>query len=158
MLEPQTLPDGFLVLKDCASPLVLLILLYSSRVVQAAQNILCGCLRNSWRLRLLELEEGLVSVDALLQEAEGKDHVEPENAGEELLVFFEVLQVGVEYVQQEVEVGVGFALEDYSALTWVAETAIELGLGELIELVPRSADPKDLFGALRLPQPQPATV
>ena len=53
---------------------------------------------------------------------------------------------------------VGFALEDYSALTWVAETAIELGLGELIELVPRSADPKDLFGALRLPQPQPATV
>ena len=55
---------------------------------------------------------------------------------------------------------VGFALEDYSALAWVAETASELGLGEVIDLVPRAADPKDLFGALRLPQPlrQPATV
>jgi len=50
---------------------------------------------------------------------------------------------------------VGFALEDYSALAWVAETATELGLGEVIELVPQAADPKDLFGVLRLPVPRP---
>ncbi|PXW98703.1 ornithine cyclodeaminase [Sphaerotilus hippei] len=44
---------------------------------------------------------------------------------------------------------VGFALEDHAALTFMGETAAELGIGELIELVPRTADPKDLFGLLR---------
>ena len=44
---------------------------------------------------------------------------------------------------------VGFALEDYSALTFMRDTAAELGLGETIELVPRAADPKNLFGLLR---------
>ena len=45
---------------------------------------------------------------------------------------------------------VGFALEDYAALEFMGETAAELGLGEVIELVPRAADPKDLFGVLRV--------
>ncbi len=44
---------------------------------------------------------------------------------------------------------VGFALEDFSALTWMRDAAVALGLGEIIELVPRTADPKDLFGMLR---------
>jgi ornithine cyclodeaminase len=44
---------------------------------------------------------------------------------------------------------VGFALEDYSALTFMRDTAAELGLGEVIELVPKAADPKNLFGVLR---------
>jgi ornithine cyclodeaminase len=52
---------------------------------------------------------------------------------------------------------VGFALEDFSALSWLREAAEDLGLGELIELVPRSADPKNLFGALRLPQAAAST-
>lgn len=41
---------------------------------------------------------------------------------------------------------VGFALEDYSALRYVHELAIEFGEGEDIELVPDLEDPRDLFG------------
>ncbi len=44
---------------------------------------------------------------------------------------------------------VGFALEDYSALTFMRDTAAELGIGEIVELVPEAADPKNLFGVLR---------
>jgi len=46
---------------------------------------------------------------------------------------------------------VGFALEDYSALRLLRDTARELGLGRPIELVPDMADPKNLFGELHLP-------
>ena len=44
---------------------------------------------------------------------------------------------------------VGFALEDYSALTFMRDTAEELGIGEFVELVPQAENPKDLFGVLR---------
>jgi ornithine cyclodeaminase len=44
---------------------------------------------------------------------------------------------------------VGFALEDFSALTFMRDTAAELGLGEVIELIPQAEDPKNLFGVLR---------
>ena len=47
---------------------------------------------------------------------------------------------------------VGFALEDFAALAFMGETAAELGLGEIIELVPQAADPKNLFGVLCGPQ------
>ena len=43
---------------------------------------------------------------------------------------------------------VGFALEDYAALCFVRDAAAELGLGQVIELMPRVADPKNLFAAL----------
>jgi len=46
---------------------------------------------------------------------------------------------------------VGFALEDFSALRLLRDLAAELGLGRTIELVPHMADPKNLFGALRMP-------
>jgi ornithine cyclodeaminase len=46
---------------------------------------------------------------------------------------------------------VGFALEDYAALCFVHETAVALGIGEFIELIPHTADPKNLFGLLRAP-------
>ena len=49
---------------------------------------------------------------------------------------------------------VGFALEDHAALCFVQEAAHALGIGELIRLVPQMADPKDLFGLLRVPAPQ----
>ena len=44
---------------------------------------------------------------------------------------------------------VGFALEDYSAMTFMRDAAAELGLGEFIALVPHAPDPKNLFGLLR---------
>ena len=46
---------------------------------------------------------------------------------------------------------VGFALEDFSALRLLRDLALELGLGRTIDLVPDLADPKNLFGALRMP-------
>ena len=52
---------------------------------------------------------------------------------------------------------VGFALEDYSALTFVRDAAAELGIGDIVELVPRNADPKNLFGVLRSEAPRPAS-
>jgi ornithine cyclodeaminase len=53
---------------------------------------------------------------------------------------------------------VGFALEDYSALGFMHDTAVELGIGECIELVPRNADPKNLFGLLRVEAPHAAAA
>ena len=41
---------------------------------------------------------------------------------------------------------VGFALEDYSALRFMRDLAIELGVEEEIALIPDLADPKNLFG------------
>lgn len=43
---------------------------------------------------------------------------------------------------------VGFALEDFSALTCVYTLACELNAGEEIDLIPELDDPKDLFGRL----------
>lgn len=48
---------------------------------------------------------------------------------------------------------VGFALEDFSALTFARDAAAELDIGDAIELVARSADPKNLFGALGIEAP-----
>ena len=46
---------------------------------------------------------------------------------------------------------VGFALEDYSSLRLVRDCARELGLGREADLIPRLADPKDLYGHLVAP-------
>jgi ornithine cyclodeaminase len=43
---------------------------------------------------------------------------------------------------------VGFALEDFAALTFLRESAETLGLGEILELMPETNDPKNLFGVL----------
>jgi ornithine cyclodeaminase len=51
---------------------------------------------------------------------------------------------------------VGFALEDFAALSFMRDAAAELGMGEAIELVPHAADPKNLFGELRLRSPAEA--
>ncbi|MCW5657394.1 MAG: ornithine cyclodeaminase [Burkholderiaceae bacterium] len=45
---------------------------------------------------------------------------------------------------------VGFALEDFSALRWLYDSARELHLGAPTELVPALTDPKDLFGQIAL--------
>ena len=44
---------------------------------------------------------------------------------------------------------VGFALEDYSALGFMCDAAAELGIGQVLELVPQTTDPKNLFGVLQ---------
>lgn len=43
---------------------------------------------------------------------------------------------------------VGFALEDFSALRWLRDTAMRHGIGTRIEVAPRMADPKNLFGVV----------
>ncbi len=50
---------------------------------------------------------------------------------------------------------VGFAMEDFSALRYVYDTARHLGLGDALALIPPLDNPKDLFSAL---QPVPGAV
>ncbi|OWQ93466.1 ornithine cyclodeaminase [Roseateles aquatilis] len=45
---------------------------------------------------------------------------------------------------------VGFALEDFATLRWLRDRALALNLGRDLALVPDMADPKDLFGELRI--------
>jgi ornithine cyclodeaminase len=54
---------------------------------------------------------------------------------------------------QEITVfdSVGFALEDFSALRWLSDSARELQLGTPVALVPSLDDPKDLFAQLAAP-------
>jgi ornithine cyclodeaminase len=51
---------------------------------------------------------------------------------------------------------VGFALEDFSALRWLRDSALELGLGAPAHLVPALDDPKNLFALLNPPALQRA--
>ena len=53
---------------------------------------------------------------------------------------------------------VGFAMEDYSALRFMYDAAIALGLGERISLIPALADPKNLYSALTQPISRTADV
>ena len=50
---------------------------------------------------------------------------------------------------------VGFALEDFSALRFLRDAARELGLGQLLPLIPGLANPKDLYQLIRASAPQP---
>jgi ornithine cyclodeaminase len=53
---------------------------------------------------------------------------------------------------------VGFALEDYSALRFMREQSIALGIGEPLPLIPALADPKDLFSVLGMTAPATAAT
>jgi ornithine cyclodeaminase len=44
---------------------------------------------------------------------------------------------------------VGFALEDYSALRFMRDSAQALGLGQTLSLIPELVNPKDLFSLVR---------
>lgn len=50
---------------------------------------------------------------------------------------------------------VGFALEDYSALRYLRDTAQAQGVGQWLALMPALADPKDLFSLLLTPGEAP---
>jgi ornithine cyclodeaminase len=53
--------------------------------------------------------------------------------------------------EQQVTVfdSVGFALEDYSALRFMRDTALALGVGQAVSLIPELPNPKDLFSLIR---------
>ena len=51
---------------------------------------------------------------------------------------------------------VGFALEDFSALRFVNDLALQQARGERIDLIPSLADPKDLYSLLRPNRVKPA--
>ena len=53
---------------------------------------------------------------------------------------------------------VGFALEDHAALCFVRDAARALGIGASLELVPQSANPKNLFGLLTAEAIAAATI
>ncbi len=52
---------------------------------------------------------------------------------------------------------VGFALEDFSALRFMHDAALALGMGERLALIPQMVDPKNLFGTLLEGISHPAT-
>ncbi len=52
---------------------------------------------------------------------------------------------------------VGFALEDYAALRFLQDEALRLGIGEQVQLVPKMADPKNLFGTLGAGKAKPSS-
>ena len=106
-----------------------------------------------------ELQRGVLEMASVFVEFEPQSRIEgeiqqmpPEFAVTE---FWQVLAGKAAGRRNASEVtvfdSVGFALEDFAALAYMFEIATELGLGEIIELVPQATDPKNLFGVLRSP-------
>ena len=62
--------------------------------------------------------------------------------------------------EQQVTVfdSVGFALEDYSALRFMRDSALRLGVGQSLPLIPALANPRDLFALIRPEPPAPAVT
>ena len=104
-----------------------------------------------------ELHRGVLEMATVFVEFEPQSRIEGEvqQMPEDFPVteFWQVLaghrQGRTDVTQVTVFDSVGFALEDYSALTFMRDTAAEFGIGNIIELVPQAADPKNLFGLLR---------
>jgi ornithine cyclodeaminase len=104
-----------------------------------------------------ELQAGVLEKSAVFVEFEPQSRIEGEiqqmPADFPVTEFWQVLNgqcVGRTSASQvTVFDSVGFALEDFAALAFMGETAAQLGLGEIIELVPHAADPKNLYGVLR---------
>ena len=113
-----------------------------------------------------ELHPGVLAQAAVFVEFEPQSRIEGEvqqmPAGFPVTELWQVLAGHhpgrADAAQVTVFDSVGFALEDYSALTFVRDAAVELGIGEVIALVPNNPNPKDLFGLLRpLPAAAPRT-
>ena len=112
-----------------------------------------------------ELHRGVLEMSRVFVEYEPQTRVEGDiqqmPADFEVTEFWRVLaghadgRTGDEQVT--VFDSVGFALEDYSALTFMRDIAAELHIGDTVELVPHSENPKNLFGLLhREPPPHRA--
>ncbi len=106
-----------------------------------------------------ELHRGVLEQSSVFVEFEPQSRIEGDiqqmPADFAVTEFWRVLsgQVPGRRDAQEITVfdSVGFALEDFSMLRLLRDCARELGLGSEISLVPRMADPKDLFGELITP-------
>ena len=113
-----------------------------------------------------ELQRGVLEMASVFVEYEPQSRIEGEiqqmPSDFAVTEFWQVLsgkRVGrINESQVTVFDSVGFALEDFAALAFMGETAAELGLGEVIELVPQANDPKNLFGVLRTRASQPVTL
>ncbi|MEO3713054.1 ornithine cyclodeaminase [Roseateles flavus] len=107
-----------------------------------------------------ELHRGVLEQSSVFVEFEPQSRIEGDiqqmPADFAVTEFWRVLsgQVPGRRDAQEITVfdSVGFALEDFSMLRLLRDCARELGLGSEISLVPRMADPKDLFGELITPE------
>lgn len=107
-----------------------------------------------------ELHRGVLELASVFVEFEPQSRIEGDiqqmPADFAVTEFWRVLsgQVPGRRDAQEITVfdSVGFALEDFSMLRLLRDCARELGLGSEISLVPRMADPKDLFGELITPE------
>ncbi|MDM0073797.1 ornithine cyclodeaminase [Variovorax sp. J2P1-59] len=105
-----------------------------------------------------ELHRGVLERAAVFVEFEPQSRIEGEiqqmPADFAVTEFWEVLagrRPGrVDASEVTVFDSVGFALEDFAALAFMRETAEALGLGEILDLMPETADPKNLFGVLRI--------
>ena len=110
-----------------------------------------------------ELHRGLLESSSVFVEFEPQSRIEGEiqqlPADFAVTEFWQVLAGQRPGRRQPSEVtvfdSVGFALEDFAALAFMGEAAAEHGFGEVIELMPKAADPKDLFGLLA-PNPRAA--
>ncbi|CAM3667655.1 ornithine cyclodeaminase [Polaromonas hydrogenivorans] len=110
-----------------------------------------------------ELHRGVLEMAAVFVEFEPQSRIEGDvqqmSADFAVTEFWQVLaghRPGrTDAAQITVFDSVGFALEDYAALTFMRDTAAELGIGDIIELVPQAADPKNLFGLLCANPSQP---
>jgi ornithine cyclodeaminase len=104
-----------------------------------------------------ELHRGVLEAASVFVEFEAQTRIEGDiqqmPADFAVTEFWRVLEGAAAGRTDEAQItvfdSVGFALEDFSALSFMHEAALELGLGEHIELVPDNADPKNLFGMLR---------
>jgi ornithine cyclodeaminase len=104
-----------------------------------------------------ELHRGVLERASVFVEFEPQTRIEGEiqqmPAGFAVTELWQVLSGRQSGRRSDAEVtlfdSVGFALEDYSALSFVHDSALALGLGQRMDLVAAQEDPKDLFGLLR---------
>ncbi len=105
-----------------------------------------------------ELHRGVLEAARVFVEYEPQSRIEGDiqqmPADFAVAEFWQVLAGQVEGRQSDAQItvfdSVGFALEDFAALSFLYESAQQLGLGQPIELVPQNEDPKNLFGLLGL--------
>jgi len=103
-----------------------------------------------------ELHRGVLEAGRVFVEYEPQSRIEGDiqqmPAEFPVTEFWRVLSGQAEGRQSDAQItvfdSVGFALEDFAALCFLHETALQLGMGQAIDLVPQNEDPKNLFGLL----------
>lgn len=104
-----------------------------------------------------ELHRDIVERARVVVEYEPQSRIEGEiqqmPSDSPVVPFWQVINGQVPGRQNDAQVtlfdSVGFALEDYSALRYVLDSAKALSIGSQIQLVPQLENPKDLFALLK---------